>query len=64
MRMLKEKSQICFDIKMLKFWITYARHPDIHFSTLPWVAAFVRVRPKRMVYWLDDGVEKEVVFSD
>jgi hypothetical protein len=64
MRMLKEKSQIGFGKKILKFWITYARHPDIHYSTLPWVAAYVRVKPKRIVYWLDDGVEKEILLSN
>jgi|GEM_PF-3791902 len=61
-QMLKEKSQLKFNLGLLKFWRIYARHPDIHYSTLPWVAAFVRIKPKRIVYCLDDGVEKEVVF--
>ncbi|RMF89855.1 MAG: pyridoxamine 5'-phosphate oxidase family protein [Methanobacteriota archaeon] len=59
-RMLREKSEICFDRRILRFWLTYARHPDIHYSTLPWNAAFVRIRPKRIVYWLEDQVEREV----
>ncbi len=59
-RMLREKSQIRFGHKILKFWAAYARHPDIHYSTLPWVAGFVRVKPKRVVYWLEDQVEKEI----
>jgi hypothetical protein len=62
-RMLVKKSQIGFDPRILKFWITYARHPDIHYSTLPWVAAFVRVKPKRILYWLDDQIEKEIRIS-
>ncbi|MFV2040819.1 MAG: pyridoxamine 5'-phosphate oxidase family protein [Candidatus Hydrothermarchaeales archaeon] len=63
-QMLIEKSQIKFNLGLLKFWRTYARHPDIHYSTLPWVAAFVRVTPKRIVYWQGDGVEKEIVLSN
>jgi len=58
-RMLVERSEVRFDLRTLRFWITYARHPDIHYSTLPWVAAFVRVKPERIVYWLEDQVERE-----
>jgi general stress protein 26 len=59
-KMLVKKSQICFDIRILKFWRAYSKHPDIHYSTLPWKAAFVRVKPKRIMYWNDDQVEKEI----
>lgn len=64
MRMLKEKSKTRYNRKILKFWITYARHPDVHYSTLPWVAAFLRVKPKRIVYWQEDGIEKEIALSN
>jgi hypothetical protein len=63
-RMLEKKSQICLDLRILRFWITYARHPDIHYSTLPWKAGFVRVRPRRILYWLEDQAEKEIVFDE
>jgi hypothetical protein len=63
-RMLTQKSQICFDLRILRFWITYARHPDIHYSTLPWDAAFVRVKPSRIVYWLEDQKEKEIFLGE
>ena len=62
-RMLKKKSGInFFDPGVYKFWKTYARHPDIHYSTLPWVAASVRVVPERIVYHTENGVEKKVEF--
>ena len=60
-RMLAKKSQICLDLRILKFWIAYSRHPDIHYSTLPWIAAFVRVKPKRILYWQGDQIEKEIM---
>jgi hypothetical protein len=60
-RMLMKKSEICFDLRILKFWIAYARHPDIHYSTLPWVAAFVRGKPNRIIYWGADQIEKEMI---
>lgn len=59
-RMLIEKSAIKLNLHLLKFWITYARHPDIHYSTLPWEAAFVRIKPTSIRYWLENGVEKEI----
>ncbi len=59
-RMLKEKSGIkFFNPGTYKFWRTYARHPDIHYSTMPWNAAFVRVKPDRVRYWTEDQTEKE-----
>lgn len=60
-RMLKEKSGIKFlNPTTYKFWRTYARHPDIHYSTLPWKAAFVRVKPSKIRYWSKDRIEKEI----
>jgi hypothetical protein len=62
-RMLVEKSGLRFNAGLFKFWSIYAKHPDIHYSTLPWEAAFVRVKPTRIVYWLDDGIEKELTLE-
>ncbi len=62
-RMLLEKSEInFFTSKIYRFWRVYAKHPDIYYSTLPWVAAFVRVKPRKIKFWLDDQKEKEIVF--
>lgn len=47
-------------IDSLRFWLVYALHRDIYYSTLPWRASFVTVRPEGAKYWLADGVVMEV----
>lgn len=42
------------------FWFVYAFHKDIYYSTLPWRASFVTIKPIRARYWLADGVIREV----
>jgi len=62
-RMLVEKSEVYFNLRTLKFWVIYAFHRDIYYSTVPWNAAFVRVKPMKIKYWLDNGEEKEVILD-
>lgn len=62
-RMLVEKSEVYFNMRTLKFWAVYAKHRDIYYSTMPWNAAFVRVKPRKIKYWLDNGEEKEIILE-
>lgn len=63
-RMLNEKSETAaLGRKLLKYAYIYHSHPDIYYSALPWTRYFVRVVPKRIVYWLEDGVKKEVALE-
>ncbi len=51
------------NLDTVRFWLAYAFHKDIYYSTLPWKGTFVTVKPERATFWLDDGVVKEARFS-
>lgn len=60
-RMLNEKSETAaFGRKLLKYAYVYYRHPDIYYSAFPWTRYFAKIMPKKIVYWLEDGIKKEV----
>ncbi|MEE8168611.1 MAG: pyridoxamine 5'-phosphate oxidase family protein [Candidatus Hydrothermarchaeales archaeon] len=62
-RALVEKSEMYFDFRMFKFAKTYHRHPHIYYSIFPWTRYFVKIKMKRIKYWLEDGVAKELNLS-
>ncbi|MFQ6136511.1 MAG: pyridoxamine 5'-phosphate oxidase family protein [Candidatus Hydrothermarchaeales archaeon] len=58
---LVEKSEMYFDTKTLKLTKTYYKHPDIYYKfAFPWKRYFVKIKMKKIRYWLGDGVEREV----
>lgn len=62
-RMLVEKSGVYINAKTMKFWLIYALHRDIYYSTLPWNAAFLRVKPQKIIYWSDKNTKKEILIE-
>lgn len=57
--MLSRKSRIGVSLKLLRYAYTYAKHPSVHYSALPWKRYFAKIRITRGSYWLEDGVKME-----
>ncbi|MFQ6136513.1 MAG: pyridoxamine 5'-phosphate oxidase family protein [Candidatus Hydrothermarchaeales archaeon] len=55
-----EKAELYFDYKLLKMVTTYYRHPSVYYCVFPWARYFVKIKMKKIRYWLGDGVEREV----
>ncbi len=62
-RILVTHGGLGLNLDSLRFWIAYALHRDIYYSTLPWRGSFVTVKPDKMRYWTGNGVEKEITIG-
>lgn len=61
-RMLNEKSETAaLGSKILRYARIYHAHPDVYYSAFPWRRHFAKIMPKKIVYWGEDGVKKEVI---
>jgi len=52
------------NLDSMRFWLKYAFHSDIYYSTLPWRGSFVTVKPEKAKYWLKNGAAREVEFPE